>query len=184
MKSCCFTGHRPDKLYGYDLSNEKYKLLANKLELVIVNLIEKHNVDIFISGGALGFDTLAFSVVNRVKKRYPHIKNELAVPFENQDIKWQYQSKKTYEKIKALSDVITYVDELDEYKAVENVGDYHPAKMQKRNQFMVDTSDFVVACWDGVKKGGTYNCVSYAKKQDNIEQIICIKPNNLGIEVI
>ena len=35
-------------------------------------------------------------------------------------------------------------------------------KMQKRNIWMVDQSNVVVAVWNGEKSGGTYNCIKYA----------------------
>jgi uncharacterized phage-like protein YoqJ len=37
------------------------------------------------------------------------------------------------------------------------------AKMQVRNEWMVDSSDGVVALWNGTA-GGTANCVRYAEK--------------------
>ncbi|PAD70641.1 hypothetical protein CHH83_02225 [Bacillus sp. 7586-K] len=45
--------------------------------------------------------------------------------------------------------------------------------MQKRNEWMVDNSDYVIAVWDGTK-GGTGNCVKYAQKQN--KYITTIKP--------
>lgn len=42
-------------------------------------------------------------------------------------------------------------------------GEYAPAKMQKRNEWMVRESDFILACWDG-SPGGTANCVRYGEK--------------------
>ena len=42
-------------------------------------------------------------------------------------------------------------------------GIYHIAKMQKRNEYMVDKADIVIAVWDG-SSGGTGNCVKYAQK--------------------
>lgn len=41
--------------------------------------------------------------------------------------------------------------------------EYKPWLMQKRNEFMVDRVDTVLAVWDG-SDGGTGNCVKYAKK--------------------
>lgn len=43
---------------------------------------------------------------------------------------------------------------------------------QKRNEWMVDRGDVVLAVWDGVKKGGTWNAVKYAKaKKKRIERV-------------
>lgn len=35
----------------------------------------------------------------------------------------------------------------------------------KRNEWMVDRADQVLAVWNGDKKGGTWNCVNYALKK-------------------
>jgi uncharacterized phage-like protein YoqJ len=48
--------------------------------------------------------------------------------------------------------------------------------MQKRNEYMVDNSDIVIAVWDG-SKGGTYNCVKYAEKLG--KKIIVINPKEI-----
>ena len=45
----------------------------------------------------------------------------------------------------------------------DKLGGYAAWKMQKRNQFMVDHSNLLIAVWDG-SSGGTSNCVAYAKK--------------------
>jgi uncharacterized phage-like protein YoqJ len=37
--------------------------------------------------------------------------------------------------------------------------------MQIRNEWMVDNSHFTLAIWNGIQKGGTWNCIQYARKQ-------------------
>ena len=37
---------------------------------------------------------------------------------------------------------------------------------QKRNEFMVDNADRILAYYNGSLKGGTYNCLKYAEKVD------------------
>lgn len=162
-----FTGHRPDKLFGsYDLENPKVRVLKEKLEKELVELIEK-GATVFVSGGALGFDQVAFMTVHGLKEKYPGIKNILAIPFEKQAKAWR--SKKDvarYEKMKEKADEVVYVDCVDGYKPKGSVeaGDYSAAKMQLRNQYMVDKSNVIIAAWDG-SSGGTKNCVDYAKKE-------------------
>ena len=51
--------------------------------------------------------------------------------------------------------------------------EYKPYLMQRRNIWMVDESDYVIAVWDG-SNGGTGNCVKYAQKED--KQITIVKP--------
>ena len=42
--------------------------------------------------------------------------------------------------------------------------EYEKDCMLMRNKFMVDNSDFVIAMWDGRKRGGAYHTLNYAKK--------------------
>lgn len=182
-KSVCFTGHRPNKLYGYDLTDERYIKLYNVIKDYCKEMIEGHGYDTFYSGGALGLDTVAFIAINSLKKEYPNIKNILAIPFENQYIKWNNKDKERYEKMKALADKIIYVDKLDKYKIKDYKEDiYYPAKMQKRNEYIVDNSDVVISVWDRKRKGGTYNCIKYAEKLNKTR--VNINPSIFAIEVL
>lgn len=167
MKAC-FTGHRPNKLEGgYDYYSSPNIALGRQIRKVCIELIEKHNVDTFICGGALGVDQMAFMVCNKLKEKYPNIKIVLAMPFEKQSANWINESKKLLEKHIELADEVVYVDELPKY-TIKNlpIKEYNPAKMQKRNEYMVDNSDFVVAVWNGDTSGGTANCVRYAQSKN------------------
>ena len=84
---------------------------------------------------------------------------------------------KRYESQLEWADEVIYVDEIEGYECKNTyVGDYHPAKMDLRNRYMVDNSDLVIAVWNGTK-GGTCNCVKYAKKKD--KSIIFINPDEI-----
>ena len=48
--------------------------------------------------------------------------------------------------------------------------------MQKRNEYMVNESDKVIAVCDG-SKSGTYNCIKYAENQN--KEIIVINPKEI-----
>lgn len=177
MNNVAFTGHRPDKLYGYKLDSAEYKKLEEVLISQLKQIILEYKSDIFISGGALGFDTLAFNCVKTLQKEYP-IHQLLAIPFEKQDVKWTKVSVSNYRNMKKEANVV-YVDTIEEYKVKDTeIGYYYPAKMQKRNEYMVDKCKILVACWNGDTSGGTYNCISYAKK--NNKKILVIDPNTLN----
>lgn len=61
-------------------------------------------------------------------------------------------------------DIVRYREILMEAKTVKVVADHYEADvMQKRNEYMVDHSDIVLAVWNG-KKSGTENCIKYAEK--------------------
>lgn len=173
-KTCCFTGHRPDKLYGYNLNTPEYATLFSRTTEVVRDLLENKGVRIFIVGGALGFDTLAFLVLYSLKSKYD-IEIRVAIPFKNQDIKWFRGDRERFAEMLTLADKVIEVDKEKEYhiSGIENEI-YHPAKMQKRNEYMVDNSKYVIGCWDG-SKGGTGNTIRYVEKLANKECII-IKP--------
>ena len=143
--SCCFTGHRTIKKNIIPFI--KQSVITEVLKLIT------HGVTCFIAGGALGFDTLAAQAVLDLKRDYEQIKLILAVPCKNQADKWNRKDKMIYENIKNRADKVIYVSEK-----------YEKNCMLKRNQFMVDNSNFIISAWDGRKIGGTYYTVNYAKK--------------------
>ena len=61
MKTCCFTGHRPQKL-GYGENSIQCDELKGRLEELIKNLIEKEGVTHFISGVALGVEVVGADI--------------------------------------------------------------------------------------------------------------------------
>lgn len=175
MKTLTFTGHRPNKLYGYDLKHPKYLELNKFLEEILERKIIEEGYDTFISGGALGFDTVAFLSVKNLKKKYPHIQNILAIPFENQPIKWSQKDKNLYKWMKDTADKVIYVDAEEGYNRTNaEIGAFHKDKLMIRNEFMIDNSEFLIALWDRDYKSGTGHCVRYGKKKlKNSIMVIC-----------
>ena len=145
-KICCFTGSRD--LRGLVISN-----ISNKLENVLVDLIENENFTDFRAGGALGFDTIAALCVLHLKKKYPQIKLHLFLPCKNQDKYFSSEAKRYYNLILKHADSVTYSQE-----------NYNNSAMMKRNMAMVDGSDICIALLTKLS-GGTYQTVQYAKKQ-------------------
>lgn len=145
MLTCCFTGHR---------NINKYSLGTLKAELdkTIEQLISDGVVN-FEAGGARGFDTIAALTVLKMKEKFQQIKLILVLPCKNQAYKWSKSDIETYEYIKSQSDKFIYTSE-----------DYYDSCMLKRNRYMVDNAEYVIAAWDGRKTGGTYATVNYARK--------------------
>jgi len=147
-----FTGSRPQKLGGFILPNPIYNYVCQQTEKLLLEL----KPDKCISGLALGFDQYAAFICTKLK--IPYI---AAIPFKNQDAVWSDPQKKIYKSLLSKSYQQVIVSE----------GDYAAYKMQLRNQYIVDNSDIMIACYDG-KPGGTNNCVNYAKSKN--KQIIYI----------
>lgn len=155
----CVTGHRPDKLYGYNLLQPQYAELIRKFK----EILKKENCTEAITGMALGVDTLFALAIISLKKEGYDIKLHCAIPCRNHSSKWYGENVKRYNDILSQADIVKIVTDED----------YQGWMMQKRNEYMVDLADKVIAVWNGTS-GGTANCVKYANKQD--KEIILIKP--------
>lgn len=168
-KSCAFTGHRPQHLpFRSNETDERCITLKQILRDEIVRLIEEENVRHFISGMALGVDTIAAEIVLDLKQSYPGITLECAIPCETQANKWTAKQRERYFEIVAQCDKETMLQTK-----------YTPDCMEKRNRYMVDHADYIIAVWDG-KPSGTGNTIKYAQKQE--KKIIVIDPSMLTVD--
>lgn len=168
LTTVAFTGHRPSNqnIGGYDESTPRIQAIKKRL-FEEIDLSARTGFDRFISGMAIGVDVWAAEIVLSLRDdaKYP-IKLICAIPFDGQDSAWPDESKKRWKSILDRADGKYYVCEPG----------YAPWKMQKRNQWMVDNSNLLIAVWDG-SPGGTGNCVKYAKSKNS--NIIQIDPSKL-----
>ena len=139
-RSCCFTGHR-------ELPSEQLGEIRKRLGTEVIRLINK-GVNTFYSGYASGFDTEAALTVNELKKKYPHIKLILVLPYR-QEINIPYD------------ECICLAEK------------YRKGCFHIKNRYLVDNSSYCIY-YLTEDKGGTEYTVSYAKKQrlnvDNISE--------------
>lgn len=144
-KIICGTGHRPDKLArNFDEWDNKVEA---RLTIYLIELFEQYKPSKVISGMAIGWDTVLARAALAAD-----VELELHIPCKNQDRMWPKQAKQAYADICEKADKVVILSET-----------YTPWCMQKRNESMVDSSDIVLALWNG-SKGGTCNCVRYAEK--------------------
>ncbi len=178
-RTVAVTGHRPNKLKGgYTWNTAENKRLITELTKTFKWLIEEHEMTELITGGAIGVDQYAFQAGLNLKELGYNLKLTLAIPYESQPSVWQQEQRKRYEEFKTLADKIVYVDTVEGYRNKnETVGEHSNFKLFRRNEFMVDRADILVGVWDGTK-GGTYNCIKYAQK-DETKEFVFINPNNL-----
>ena len=105
MKTCAFTGHRPQNLpFGFNEEDERCIDLKKTLREQIINLIETEDVTHFITGMALGVDLYAAEIVLDLKARYPEITLESAISCETQAVKWSMAQRERYYDIAAQCD--------------------------------------------------------------------------------
>lgn len=86
INTICFTGPRPAKLYGYT-KKEEYQKIVDQIKEMIRGFA-KFGIKNYITGGAQGFDQLAFWAVNSLKKEYD-IQNIVYIPFQGQEHLWK-----------------------------------------------------------------------------------------------
>lgn len=152
-KTCCFTGHRP-KYYRFGENESDPECLRIKafVRERCEYLIAEKGVTHFISGGAVGLDTWAMEEVLDLKGTYNHITLECALPYAGMPQRFAVADRERYERIAPHLDAITILNQR-----------YFPGCMQRRNEYMVDKSAYVVAVWTG-GKSGTGNTVKYGRK--------------------
>lgn len=170
IKNICFTGHRPNKL-PRDVTEIK-----NKTKELCLILIFKFGYRGFITGGANGYDTICFYIIQEIKKEYPNlnIRNILAIPYK------KYYSNKLND-MKKLGDEIIYVDEINNYdNSLVPKGEYAKSKLFDRNHYMIDNSSFIIGCWD-YSNSGTKEAIVYSRK-NSIQGIIINIKNGLRME--
>ena len=145
------TGHRPNKLiplgYGYDLRGSKWQTLKKRIKDALL----RYDCEELYDGMALGVDQITAIAVLELKDEGHDIKLHAIIPCANQEKMWPESSQMLYQAILSKADTITYVSKEE----------YTSWCMQKRNEYMVDNTDMVIAVWDG-SAGGTKNCVDYA----------------------
>lgn len=153
-KSCCFSGHRPQKLpWKYDERDVRCIEYKEKL-LAVISAVYESGISHFICGMALGCDMYCAEAVISLKRVYPDITLEAAVPYLGQESAWVEKSRIRYREILKHCDKVTVIQDA-----------YTPGCMMRRNRYMVDTANVLIACYDG-KPGGTWNTIKYAEKND------------------
>jgi len=155
----CFTGHRPQKIGGFDIPNPTYNHICSEIRKHLINIRPEKA----ISGMAIGVDQWCSEICNELN--IPWI---AAVPFKGQENIWTKKSQDKYNQLLNQAVEVVIVCE----------GGYEPWKMQKRNEWMVDHSDAIVGVWNG-SPGGTSNCMRYAHQLNKmIYRISPTPPHN------
>lgn len=152
--ACCFSGHRAIASSDKTIIERNFPPLLEKLYL-------KNGIRTFISGGALGFDTIAANEVIKFKNKYSDAQLVLALPCRNQSEKWNYAQKMQYDSILNSADEILYVSE-----------NYTPHCMHKRNRFMVDNSSTIVVYIQNASSGTGYTTKYALDNERNVINIL------------
>lgn len=152
--TCCFTGHRPDKLpWGADETDPRCLILKERLAAAVDRACDK-GIRHFICGMARGADLYFAEAVLELRKRRASITLEAARPCESQADSWPQAERKRY---------FDLLDRCDYETLVQH--SYDRGCMQRRNRYMVDRSALVLSVYNGVPKGGTAQTLAYAMRR-------------------
>ena len=151
--TCAFTGYRPQKMpFGFNEEDLRCVDLKRRLRCAIEVLIWR-GCSHFITGGALGFDTFAAEAVMNLRRKYPWITLEIAIPYDGQEERWNSRAQDRYSWIVNQADIVTWVSHA-----------FTRGSLAKRNCYLVDRCDLLIAAYDGLP-GGTEQTVNYAKSR-------------------
>lgn len=162
-KCCAFTGHRPAKFpWKYTETDERCialkEILAKQIEKMVGSGITE-----FFSGMAQGVDVWAALDVLALRKKYPEVKLHCVLPCEGQEDVWTIPAQTQYRAILMEADSVEYVSRK-----------YHSKCMLDRNRRLIDSAAFLIAVYNGEKRGGTAATVRYAQKMNR--EIVYIHP--------
>ena len=150
--TCCFTGHRPEKLQKSE-SDIRFAL-QNEIALAL-----NDGYTIFLTGMSRGVDLWAAELVLKYRSLYP-IKLFCAIPFYGFEESWSQYWQSQYRQVLSRADGHRFFSPSFSYAS------YH-----ERNRWMVDHASLVIGVYHS-GSGGTFQTLTYAKKQNRALRIL------------
>lgn len=128
--------------------------VRRRLREEILDLAQK-GVDTFLTGGALGFDTLAAQEVLRMRAMgLPSLKLVLALPYMNQEAQWSQRDAAVYRTLLRQADNVVYTSQ-----------EYHRGCLFQRNRYLVDHSAYCVCYLLQERTGTSYTALLFTGRQ-------------------
>jgi uncharacterized phage-like protein YoqJ len=163
-KVCSFTGYRTQKL---NACLAKSGIGTAQLQ----EFLQKHMSDMldcgfmtFMCGMAIGSDLMFAQAALSLRKQYLSLVRFVAVlPCLSHDKNWRESDRALCREILAQADEVVLVSEQQ----------YFDGCMAKRNRYLVDKCDELLAVYDG-QYGGTMQTINYAK--DKRKRVTIIDP--------
>lgn len=161
------TGHRPERLAGYDLSALYYRCMRDYLLGVIKKYLTKYDTVVCHSGMALGADTIWAIAIVKARSIYgDRVKFHAEVPSRDQYHKWGKADQERWKYLIGVAQEVTdYFDQRKHYIQI----------LDSRNVGMVDKCDVLITVWDRKPFGGTYKAIKYAESKG--KQLLNLEPD-------
>lgn len=166
--TCAFTGHRPSSFhFGYDEQHPDCVMLKLVMAWQIAALID-NGVYTFLTGMSPGVDFWGAEIVLAFQRLRPELRLIAALPCETQANKWSAEQRERYFNILAECDEVVYIGR-----------HYTKDCMFRRNRWLIDHANFVIAVYNGAPKGGTAFSVGYAYAKKRA--VILINPDTCAV---
>ena len=151
--TCCFTGHRPEKLpWREDEGDPRCLELKARLAGAVEAAYEK-GMRHFLCGMARGADFYCCEAALALRERRPGVTVEAVIPCEEQAARWRERDRERW---------FSLVERCDNETMLQH--HYDRGCMLRRNRYLVDHSAMLIAVYDGML-GGTMYTISYAMKR-------------------
>ncbi len=124
------------------ISREEKERLTRRLRRTIHELYQR-GYRVFLSGGALGFDTLAAQAVLSCRDDLPGLRLRMILPCRSQASRWSPPDQAVYTSILARADGVLCLSDV-----------YYKGCMLMRNRYLVAHSSLCV-CYLEDRRGGT-----------------------------
>lgn len=162
-----FTGHRPESLPYGDGGQDTAYCRMKELLLREIKYWASQGCETFYGGVARGMDIVFGEQVLLAKQQgHPGIKLVGVIPFEEQAATWSEAWRSRYFSLMSKSDDEVLIS------AHYTKDCYH-----RRNRYMVDNADVLIAVYNGSDSGGTAYTVRYANQKGKM--VVVLEPNTL-----
>ncbi|MCL1881215.1 MAG: DUF1273 domain-containing protein [Oscillospiraceae bacterium] len=155
---CSFTGYRTQKLNICLKSGDGKTLTLQILKSILksqMQIMLDRGFTTFMSGMAIGADLMFAQAALELRKDYPGIVKLIAViPCLEHDKNWGETERLQCQEL---------ITKADNCVLVSN-SPYYDGCMAKRNRYLVNACDELLAIYDG-QRGGTMQTINYAKNK-------------------
>ncbi|NLF28632.1 MAG: DUF1273 domain-containing protein [Clostridiales bacterium] len=165
IRTMAFAGHRPESLpFGENELSASGIMLKAKLLTEIMDRVSE-GCNTFYCGAARGSDIIFAEQLLLLKAtEYPSIKLICVLPHEDQAKRWTENWRERYFRMLERADE-TVLMSARYTKDCYRIG----------NRYMIDSSDALLAVYNGSHTGGTAAAIQYARRKN--KEIIVIDPS-------
>lgn len=154
-RSCCFTGHRPNRYPWLDDSADLRTLALRQALWERIQQSYEQGYTRFLSGMAQGVDLICAQLVLQLQVEAPAVRLIPVLPYPDQSKRWAAEQCQVYWRIlHACQDELVIISP-----------HYSRNCFQQRNRYLVDHASKIIGVYDGAPHGGTHQTLEYAKRK-------------------